>query len=97
MTKDEYAAYLNSTAWQRKRKKILRRDKHKCRTCGVNRYLVVHHRTYERVGHERLSDLITLCDGCHDAVTASIRRRQIDQHWPDGLGGVLSRLVALLR
>lgn len=32
-------------------------------------YLEVHHKTYERLGHERDEDLAALCWGCHDAVT----------------------------
>lgn len=38
--------------------------------CGRNdcelQQLEVHHRTYERRGHERDSDLIALCWGCHE-------------------------------
>src|SRR4051812_47555513 len=31
--------------------------------------LEVHHKTYERLGHERDEDLVALCWNCHDGVT----------------------------
>ena len=44
-----------------------RRDKFKCRKCGKPGY-IVHHKTYKRVGHEWMRDLITLCPACHKGV-----------------------------
>ena len=97
MDKAEYRSYLSSTAWRKKRDRVLRRDKHTCQTCGVKAaHLEVHHRTYERVGRERLGDLITLCSACHDVISASIRSRQIDQHWPTGLVNTLLGRLRLL-
>jgi 5-methylcytosine-specific restriction endonuclease McrA len=59
-----YNRYLESNQWKEKAKKVRRRDKYKCRVCGKPGW-VVHHLTYKRVGKERLSDLITLCEHCH--------------------------------
>lgn len=64
----EYAKYLQSDAWRRTRKAVLQRDGHRCRACSSARDLHVHHRTYERVGHEDLDDLITLCEKHHGLV-----------------------------
>lgn len=36
-----------------------------CRGCGTVDNLHVHHLTYERLGRELLTDLVTLCAGCH--------------------------------
>lgn len=60
-----YRRYLKSSLWNKKRYKVLRRDKFKCVRCGSKNRLQVHHQTYSRVGKERLSDLITLCKQCH--------------------------------
>ena len=54
-------------------------DGHRCRTCrhdGSAWCLEVHHLTYDRIGHEDLADLITLCRQCHEAVTDIMRRRR---------------------
>lgn len=37
-----------------------------CRQTGLK--LSVHHRTYKRLGSERLSDLMAACDECHKAI-----------------------------
>jgi 5-methylcytosine-specific restriction endonuclease McrA len=60
-----YTRYLHTTAWRSKRAQVLARDRHRCRCCGGVRRLQVHHWRYDRLGHEPLSDLITLCASCH--------------------------------
>lgn len=61
-----YAEYLQSAEWRRTRDEALRRAKWRCSECESKRDLQVHHRTYERVGHERPEDLVVLCVGCHE-------------------------------
>jgi 5-methylcytosine-specific restriction endonuclease McrA len=88
----DYNAYIQSPAWRKKRAARIRRDHYMCQTCGVRGYLTVHHRTYERLGRERMDDLITLCESCHDAVTRTISSRQIDQGWPGVYGSLRLKL-----
>lgn len=59
--------YLRSKHWQMLRSEVLSR-RFCCERCGVSweRALDVHHRTYERLGGEALSDLEVLCRSCHD-------------------------------
>ena len=70
-----YRAYLQSTAWKRRRQSKLSQADYRCefRTarpragqphperCCQNRFLEVHHNTYERLGREVDSDLDVLC------------------------------------
>jgi 5-methylcytosine-specific restriction endonuclease McrA len=37
----------------------------KCERCGRAGDLELHHKTYERLGNERFSDLELLCNPCH--------------------------------
>jgi len=37
----------------------------------------IHHRTYERFGHEWLSDLIALCRNCHDLTHALVKENGV--------------------
>lgn len=72
--KDHYAEALQSLQWKNKRKEILERDLKKCRNCGKQDQLHVHHRQYHKL---KLSGewqkpwayesrfLITLCEACH--------------------------------
>ena len=66
MTKDEYARYLESPRWARKRKVALTQALGRCQVCNSRHELNVHHRTYERVGNERSDDLTVLCRLCHE-------------------------------
>lgn len=61
----EYREYLKSPHWQRMKEIALNRAGNKCQLCGYKRNLNVHHNTYERRGHEALTDLVVLCGRCH--------------------------------
>jgi 5-methylcytosine-specific restriction endonuclease McrA len=73
-----YRAYLKSEAWQKKRRKVLIRDKFECKKCGCQdrRKLQVHHKTYDRLFKESLSDLETLCKKCHKKVHEESRKKR---------------------
>ena len=71
-----YQAYLRSHHWRRTRKRMVARAGYRCQRCGWEdrnkdrkrgTRLHVHHKSYARVGHERLSDLEVLCYRCHKA------------------------------
>lgn len=69
-----YADYLTSTAWYRLKARYRKSDlPQDCQMCGSGD-VELHHRTYERVGREELTDLIPLCKGCHSAAHSLHRR-----------------------
>lgn len=61
-----YRDYLQTDEWQARRRKHLRDAGYRCQLCNSDGRLNVHHRTYERRGHELYTDLIVLCEECHD-------------------------------
>ncbi|MBS1517930.1 MAG: HNH endonuclease [Bacteroidetes bacterium] len=72
---ENYRRHLKRPEWFRKRKTILKRDGYKCRNCGSEKELTVHHRQYhyDKTGGRHLNAwqyklkyLITLCRRCHD-------------------------------
>jgi hypothetical protein len=63
---DTYAEYRGSKAWEDKRQKVFKKKGHLC-ICGKPAVLV-HHNTYDRIGHEKTNDLIPLCLPCHDLI-----------------------------
>lgn len=69
MNKSEYRDYVRyDPGWKSRRRKVRRLHPY-CQCCADKVYLETHHRTYERVGKERISDLQVLCGednrGCH--------------------------------
>ena len=77
-----YAAFIRSDAWRFSpaRSAELLASGGRCRICGEGEpatRLHVHHRTYVRLGCELPGDLTTLCEPCHDGVTAMLRGRTI--------------------
>lgn len=69
-----YREYLESPHWQALRQLKLESEEYCCERCGyfgrrrrggVWAGIHVHHKTYERVGHELMADLEVLCEFCH--------------------------------
>ena len=58
-----YKEYLDSPAWKMKRDAVIQRDGGQC-VCGANA-TEMHHKTYDNIGKELLSDLVVLCEECH--------------------------------
>jgi hypothetical protein len=74
-----YEEYMRSPQWRRKRKQRLKLDGYACQKCGKTSKeyrLEVHHLTYDRLGHERMEDLQSLCVLCHPIATSEQRRRK---------------------
>ena len=70
-----YNDYLRSEHWQDVKKRY-RQSRYPwvCFCCGASdRPLDLHHRSYKRLGQERLMDLLPLCRECHDAVHVRVR------------------------
>ena len=67
-----HADYIQSPAWQEKRRQVLERDGYCCTRCGSAVNLDVHHLTYSHFGNEPLEDLVTLCRRCHGTIHKKI-------------------------
>lgn len=89
-------------SWRKIRAKVLERDESKCRECGAvcsSPELDVHHLVPRSLGGpDELSNLVTLCDGCHAGhhpnLQASLSRRFLER-WACRLIGWLDRTKSL--
>lgn len=62
-----YPEYLKTSHWQQVRRWALKNAEYRCQLCNAdNRRMDVHHRTYERLGQERATDIFVLCSNCHE-------------------------------
>lgn len=68
MNKQEYDQYLQSEHWAKLKSAIRARDRGKCRICKSEDNLHVHHVRYREIYNVTKSDLILLCESCHDRV-----------------------------
>ena len=85
-----YKAYLKSDKWKAKRKKVLQRDNYICQECKIQRAWQVHHDTYERIFHERLLDLRSVCGDCHKEIH-NIKSKPVSIF--GGIGKVWARVI----
>ncbi len=69
-----YPRYIETDTWRAKRITVLERDGYLC-VCGANAS-VVHHKRYDNIGKEPLSDLVSLCKDCHTDIHAIIKKRR---------------------
>ena len=80
--KKTYLELLRSPLWQKKRLKILERDNFTCQHCGCKeRELQVHHRVYHKGAKPWEyddSELITLCNQCHEVETEVKSQHYLD-------------------
>ena len=77
MNKIEYQDYLRSEHWQDVRRRFCASKLHHggCYICGSIFNLNLHHKSYTRLGNERLTDLIYLCNPCHKHVHTILKKR----------------------
>jgi hypothetical protein len=64
----KYYLYLNSVEWKNKRNQVFERDSNICQKCLAKTADDVHHLTYENIGNENLTDLISICRSCHKEI-----------------------------
>lgn len=70
LSPQEYSDYLQSRHWKSFRLKAIKHHGKKCILCGIEEVLFfhVHHLTYKNLGHEKLTDVVVLCEACHTEV-----------------------------
>lgn len=77
-TKKTYSEQLKDPRWQKKRLEIMQRDEFFCHSCSDNQgTLNVHHLSYKKnynLWDYDNSDLITLCEFCHNKATENSRK-----------------------
>lgn len=65
----DYYTYIRSPEWHKKADAAKLRAGYRCQVCNRPSrevQLDAHHRTYERLGHERPEDITVLCRRCHE-------------------------------
>lgn len=66
MRRAAYQRYLASREWALLKAAVRRRSGGTCERCHAAPHDETHHLTYERIGQERLEDLLGVCEPCHE-------------------------------
>lgn len=83
-SREEYRdVYLKSAHWSSVRTAALAYADHRCQVCYGRTQLDVHHRTYERLGREKPSDVTVLCRHCHETHHRAMARGPRSERSPD--------------
>ena len=78
---------IRSKEWRELKQRLLRERGARCQRCGDDDppSLVLHHNTYERLGHERDDDLELVCGKCHPSAdlqrSLNNRARALQRRW----------------
>lgn len=83
-----YSEYIQSVEWKRKRKWFLAFWNNRCSLCYEQGGLDVHHRTYERLGNELLSDCVVLCKSCHERHHKILASPKLYYFWQNTLAEI---------
>jgi hypothetical protein len=78
----EYTAYMHSDKWRKRKERLYAKRGRVCEMCGETWPLEVHHKTYDRLGHELDDDLLIVCVTCHpkaDAARVEWEARRVSQ------------------
>ena len=75
----DYRAYIQSDEWKAKATAAKEAAGWRCQVCNRPSSVITlnaHHRTYERLGHERPDDITVLCRDCHELYETNRKARQ---------------------
>jgi hypothetical protein len=61
----DYKEYLKSEKWKYIREWAMIFWNYRCAVCNSKERVEVHYRTYENLGHEKMTDLLPMCHRCH--------------------------------
>lgn len=90
MNQVDYESYLLSAEWRERRAERIRFANGKCEMCYSTERIEVHHRTYEHLGAELMTDLLVLCADCHGRFSDKLPR------FDDAARSRLTDLIAVL-
>jgi hypothetical protein len=77
----KYDEYLQSDEWKAKRKQKLEAVNYQCEKCGTAKNIEVHHLNYDRLGFEKLEDLVVLCKTHHTTVHENDLKKKEPSFW----------------
>ncbi len=77
-----YSDYLKSDHWKDVRRRYWKSRMPKvCLGCEAIDNLELHHRTYRRIGREKLMDLVPVCRTCHQLIHDKFERNGRKNLW----------------
>lgn len=69
----------NDQHWFSLRDRARRRGRNLCEFCRLRPIYALHHRTYDRHGCEKLTDVMAVCGRCHDLIHGFVNEIRVEQ------------------
>ena len=94
-----YAAYIETPGWAAKAQAAKQRAGQKCQLCGAKRkdvQLHAHHNTYQRLGREKNTDLLVLCEPCHSKHHDKLPKPDGEQLPLNGTNGAVDAIESVV-
>jgi hypothetical protein len=91
-----YAEYIETPGWAAKAQAAKQRAGQKCQLCGAKRkhvQLHAHHNTYQRLGREKNTDLLVLCEPCHSKHHDKLPKPDAEQLPLNGTNGAVDAVT----
>ena len=66
MVEISYHEYMISEQWRDFREFAYKMLGRQCAKCGGSSHIELHHKTYFRLGHEKVPDVVPMCRVCHN-------------------------------
>ena len=77
---NKYSDYLKSRHWAKFKAKYRSKAIYQCCLCESTEKLQLHHKTYQRVGNEKIGDCVYLCANHHLLVHKCRDKAWLDKH-----------------
>ena len=94
-----YAEYIETPGWAAKAQAAKQRAGQKCQLCGAKRkdvQLHAHHNTYQRLGREKNTDLLVLCEPCHSKHHDKLPKPDGEQLPLNGTNGAVDAIESVV-
>jgi len=92
-----YEKYIRSSDWRKKRERALKLFGRKCKKCGCEKNLEVHHLNYDNLYYESTCDVEILCTSCHKPADFDRKLEKSYDTWLRNMVTMLMTTITSLR
>lgn len=97
----DYSTYLQTNHWKALRKKVYEKYNSECQRCHdsvTSESADVHHRSYKRLGNEKIEDLVLYCNKCHAVIHKERKAdKEVKRYYESDKSSVVGLIIDSLK